>query len=221
MIPSTSVTISRAYGSLLSSLRSARSVLYFLIDDRDAAGDQSARRVGFHDHSVTIVVASHIGAKERLCSWIPRSPTRTKRESSNAKFHGPWHERVIVIGFGLLTCMMFTRLIFNPTTAVSTGNKTALSRLFLYLPANSTFFSLLPRNKQKPDAIETGQRIIPRSINPFSRWLTKASRPDPFKIKAKSSSLPGRMHRWFDPTPTSSFFRVSFLPILGRSCCHN
>ena len=45
MIPSTSVTISRAYGSLLSSLRSARSVLYFLIDDRDAAGDQSARRV--------------------------------------------------------------------------------------------------------------------------------------------------------------------------------
>ena len=56
------------------------------------------------------------------------------------------------------------------------------------------------------------------------RWSThshvgswKLPRLDPFKVKAKSSSLPGRMHWWFDSTKTSSFsskFPSNFGPFL-------
>ena len=219
MTPSTSVTNSRSYGSLLFSLRSARSDL-FLIDERYAAADQSARRAGFHDLSVIIGVAPYSGAKERSGSWIQRSPTRTQRESPNAKFLCQWHERVVLC-VGLLKCITPTRLTINPTTYISRCNETRLIKTSSFTYPPFRFLSFFPCPKQaNPNAIETGQRIIPTVDQPILTLAHKSFLADPFQVTAKSSSLPGRMHRWFDSTPTSSFFRVSFLPISGRSCCN-
>ena len=207
-IPSTNVANSRACGLLLFFFpRLARTNPPFLVDKLYAAADQSARWAGFHDLSATIGVASHTGAKERHGPRIQRSPTRTQRESPNAKFLCQWHERVVLMCIGLFN--MYNVYPTNPYSHAlnSPANKTCFDdelrlnhwpfRFFLSFPA---------QNKQNPNAIETGQRTTPTVDLPMSHV---GARKLPGRIhsrsKAKSSSLPGRMHRWFDSTITSFF----------------
>ena len=165
---------------------------------------------------MTIGVASHSGAKERFCSRIQRSPTRTQRESSNAKFHYQWHERVVFC-FGLLTCIMLTRLIIFPMTHISLNNEARLIETFslLYLP----FPSLFPALNKQTYAFETGQRATPTVDQPI---LTLAHQSFPAGsiqdqsqtvVSARKDASVVRSH------PTLVVFRVSSLPIWGRSGC--
>ena len=183
-IPSINVTNSRVYGLLLFFPPSARTNPPFLVDKLYAAADQSARQAGFHDLSVTIVVASHTGAKEKSGSWIPRSPTRTQRESSNAKFQYQWHERVVFC-FGLLTCIMLTRLIIFPMTHISLNNEARLIETFslLYLP----FPSLFPALNKQTYAFETGQRATPTVDQPILMLAHESFPAGSVQDQAKSS----------------------------------
>ena len=170
-IPSTSVSNFRSLGvSILPFPHPTSLKLLSLIDERYAAADQSARRVGFHDLSVTIIAS---GAKERSGSRIQRSPMHKRRDSPNDKSLNPRHERVVFIGFVLLTCMMFTRLTINPTALISLGNETHFIEVFPFTHLPFRFsFSLPARNKQ---IRRDGQCQCVQNDAQTSRWFTIAS----------------------------------------------
>ena len=106
------------------------------------------REHDFNDPMVTNWRAA--GTKGRTGSWIHRSPTLIQRESPNAKSYGPWHERIVFIGFGLLTCMMFTRLTIISQHSSLSVTKLVLSRHFRLFTVHfdSLLFSFPAPNKQ-------------------------------------------------------------------------
>ena len=92
--------------------------LSLLDEPNAAAASQSKRRTPGHDSLVTISNKRCQGTTGRHGPWIQRSPSHTQRESSNAKFHCQWHERVVFC-FGLLTRVMLIRLTTKFTTLIS------------------------------------------------------------------------------------------------------
>ena len=170
------------------------------------------REPGLGDPMVTNLDAGHVRTKGRIVSWIHRSPTHTKRESSNDKFHCQWHERVVFC-FGLLTCIMITRLIIFPMTHISLRNETRLTKTpsFTYPPFR--FFSFVPAlNKQTQRHRDGLTHNTHDRSTPFSCWLTKAS----WLIRSRSrqnhhycpegcigGSIPPESHRFSSKFPSN------------------
>ena len=189
-----------------------------------AAASQSERRTHRHDALVTILNVSS-GTTGRLGSWIQRSLTHTQRESPNAKFHCQWHERVVVFCFGLLPCMMFSRLIISTMTFISPNNETRFIETFslTYRPFR---FSFLPCPKQANQRYRVGQSqqsheswskpiIARRDAQTISvtNVVTNSFLPRLLPVRAISFSLP-KMER---PSvgsipPTTIAFSVSLFP---------
>ena len=153
---------------------------FFDKSDAAAAG-QPERRTRCHDTLVTTSNASYLGTMGRYGSRILRSPTRTQRESPNAKFLCQWHERVVFC-FGRFIRITLLQPSINPMTYLSPGDEAALFMTFsiIYLPFLSLSFPA--RNKQNPTPSRRANAQHPPPINPFSRWLIKLPRLDPFKV---------------------------------------
>ena len=199
----------------------SRSSLIPYVGELDAAAaSQSARRTQRHDDLATMSNTRCQGTTGRYGSWIQRSPTHTQRESSNAKFHCQWHERVVVFCFGVLTCAMFTLLITKPTTHISLGNKTHFIEEFLLFYHPFRFSFSFPAPKQ---ASPTSSR---RSRPTIARKLVKDNncakgRPNYLGCRRCFKELPaqiapdqghiilsardGKILRWFDPTNDHHF----------------
>ena len=144
----------------------SRSSLIPYVGELDAAAaSQSARRTQRHDDLATMSNTRCQGTTGRYGSWIQRSPTHNQRESSNAKFHCQWHERVVVFCFGVLTCAMFTLLITKPTTHISLGNKTHSIEEFLLFYHPFRFSFSFPAPKQaSPTSSRRSRPTIARKL---------------------------------------------------------
>ena len=185
-----------------------------LLDEPDAAAaGQSDGRTSGHDSLVTISFTRCQGTTGRHGSWIQRSPSHTQRESSNAKFYCQWQERVVVICFGLLACMIFTQLITKPTTLGQppASHRQATGKLIshvyethfietfsFYLPAISILFPSLPLNKQinviesvkANNRTKVGQSQQLHERTPRPHVVTDSFPPRPRPVRTTSSSLP-------------------------------
>ena len=212
-LPFPRVTNCRTYGlSLLSHLRSAMLAQLSCPDDLDAAAaGQSECGARSRDLRLTILNAPCFRTKGRAGPWIHRSPTHTQRESSNAKFHCQWHERVVVY-FGLLTCITLTQLTIKPTTLVSDTYETLFIETFsFYLSAISILFSFLPQTSNSNVIKTVKAAYIPNGRSKQRPDLTLAHNKLPLQTApgqdhTARSAKDGEISCWFDPTNNHRFF---------------
>ena len=199
--------------------------IHFLELDAAAAG-QLKRRTRCHATSGTISNALYLGATGRYGSRIQRSLTHTQRESSNAKFHCQRHERVVVFCFGLLTCMMFSRLIISPTTFISPNNGTRFIKTFslIYCPFR---FSFPPCPKQANQRYRVGQSqqsheswskptIVQKDAQTISVSNVVTNSFLPRLLPVKATSLPSAK----DGKTRSPWFQRASCPDRSRSGPH-